>query len=140
MIKKPRIVNDPSDLPQGLAELAKQASLFGFKFETFSLSQDSHQPEYSFDPEITQFDDARFKLNEFTEALSRNETGKYKKIINSGIDVNSRNQNGNTALHYAAMRDDITSAKTLVKCGAGNNISNGKGELPLDLFSCLVPL
>lgn len=54
------------------------------------------------------------------------------------IDVNVKNNQGNTALHLACENDDATSALLLIDHGATIDIENKNKETPLDL--CKPPL
>ena len=47
--------------------------------------------------------------------------------------LNSRDRNGNTALHRAAEKGLTDAAKLLVKLGAEKNLQNDDGRTPLDL-------
>ena len=60
-------------------------------------------------------------------ACARGDLNKVEKMVDSGVDVNSSDQNQMTALHYAAMhtRDDVI--KSLISRGAEVNTSDLKG-------------
>ena len=60
-------------------------------------------------------------------ACARGDLNKVEKLVDSGVDVNSSDQNQMTALHYAAMhtRDDVI--KSLISRGAEVNIDDLKG-------------
>lgn len=52
-------------------------------------------------------------------------------LINSGVDVNAKNEDGNTALHFAAEKLNFNLIKTLVKNGADETLRNKKNETAL---------
>jgi ankyrin repeat protein len=58
-------------------------------------------------------------------------------LLEQGADVSAADQNGDTALHYAARNDSKTGAKTLcdmlLKFGAGANAVNNAGKTALDI-------
>lgn len=56
-----------------------------------------------------------------------------KELIRAGADVNARNSQGNTALHYAIKNHQINIARFLIKKGANYEIANNNGETPVSL-------
>jgi hypothetical protein len=56
-------------------------------------------------------------------------------LIERGIDINSQNTNGDTALHTAAFFGQEAYVKMLVDYGAATEIPNNAGETPLDVVS-----
>lgn len=54
-------------------------------------------------------------------------------LIKSGASVNIVNKNGDTALHYAAKRNDLESILLLLKYGANVRLTNSKGAKPADM-------
>lgn len=66
----------------------------------------------------------------FIEAVRRTEIKKIQQAIGSGIDVNAFDENGNTALMYAAQKGKFETVQILLKAGADPNIS-GEGVPPL---------
>ena len=55
-----------------------------------------------------------------------------KQAIDAGIDVNSRNKSGNTALIYAACYNTPESVNLLLDCGADPSVRNSSGARALD--------
>ncbi|KAL9641459.1 hypothetical protein ABK040_013384 [Willaertia magna] len=53
------------------------------------------------------------------------------------IIVNQENKDGNTALHFACMSNQLLIVKLLLNFGANKDIVNNKGELPIDLTTNL---
>ncbi len=53
-------------------------------------------------------------------------------LIKQGADINCPDNNGNTPLHYAALRRDIPMMKALLDAGADPASENSSGDSPLD--------
>jgi ankyrin repeat protein len=71
-------------------------------------------------------------LNEdLIDAASRGDLKKVKMLLNEGADVNTRDINGRTPLHYAAARGHLDTVKFLVDRGADVNTRNVDGWTPL---------
>lgn len=56
------------------------------------------------------------------------------KLLSSKIDLNGRNANGETAMHYAAAKEKLALVEILVKAGANPHQLDNKGMSPLALF------
>lgn len=54
-------------------------------------------------------------------------------IINQGVDVKAKDENGNTALHFAVSIKNNELANLLIRNGADLNVKNKKGEAPLNI-------
>jgi len=54
-------------------------------------------------------------------------------IITKKVNINKKDNNGNTPLHYIANTTDIILAKTLIDAGASLQIKNKDGLTPLDI-------
>ena len=55
------------------------------------------------------------------------------RVLVSEADVNATQADGATALHWAAYRDDLATARLLIGAGADAGVSNELGVTPLDL-------
>lgn len=55
--------------------------------------------------------------------------------IKKDLNVNERDEEGNTALHYAVMRDDFVLVKLLIERGINIQDKNNEGKTVFDLFS-----
>lgn len=53
------------------------------------------------------------------------------KLIESGENINIRNELGHTALHVATMKSDLVKVKELIECGADVNTQDVNGQTPL---------
>jgi cytohesin len=56
-----------------------------------------------------------------------------KYLIKKGSLMNSRDNHGNTALHFATMERRLDNIKVLGECGASLNIKNKDGKQPIDI-------
>ncbi|PWN52184.1 ankyrin, partial [Violaceomyces palustris] len=54
-------------------------------------------------------------------------------LLARGCPVNARDNNGGTALHFAALLGRVTIARLLLRFGARDDIPNAEGLLPVDL-------
>lgn len=54
-------------------------------------------------------------------------------LIESGAEVNAKDENSRTALHWAAENDDLEIVKILVESGADTKAKNRENLTPLDL-------
>ena len=66
------------------------------------------------------------------EAVKRQDTVAVHVLV-SEADVNATQADGATALHWAAYRDDLATARLLIGAGADAGVSNELGVTPLDL-------
>ena len=67
------------------------------------------------------------------EAIRGDSGDSVAALIAAGIDVDARQPDGATALHWAAGRDDLASAKRLLAAGADPDAANDYGVTPLFL-------
>ena len=56
-----------------------------------------------------------------------------RALVAQGLDVNAREADGTTALHWAVRSDDLETVKLLIRAGANVNASNRYGVTPLGL-------
>ena len=56
-----------------------------------------------------------------------------RALIADGVDVNAPQQDGATALHWAAYHDDLTTAEALIEAGADPSAANRVGATPMRL-------
>lgn len=54
----------------------------------------------------------------------------------TGVDINSADENGLTALHWACANGQLATVEFLVKNGAEVSVCGNQGETPLLLASC----
>lgn len=66
-------------------------------------------------------------------AASCNSFNCLQYLIDSGLDINSINNEGNTAFHATAINECLESAKILLKAKASNNIRNKEHQLPIHI-------
>lgn len=56
-----------------------------------------------------------------------------KMLINAGADINARNDDGNTVLHYVLDKGNCELARLLIKKGADYKVYNKKGVTPVSI-------
>jgi len=69
------------------------------------------------------------------DAAKSQNTALVAALLKQGVDVNGRQPDGATALHWAAHWDDVKSAEQLIRAGANVNATNDYGVTPL-LLAC----
>src|SRR5262245_31961594 len=68
------------------------------------------------------------------EAAMKGDRVLVQSLLKQSVDVNSAQGNGNTALHWAAYRDDIEMARLLIQSGADVKAKTRLGDMtPLHL-------
>ena len=67
------------------------------------------------------------------EAVKSGDTGTLRALLGQGADVNGREADGTTALHWATHRNDLTTADILIDAGAGADAATRYGVTPLSL-------
>ncbi|XP_076300828.1 uncharacterized protein LOC143219007 isoform X2 [Lasioglossum baleicum] len=66
------------------------------------------------------------------EAIERNNIGDVKELINHGVSIDAKNNDGQTPLHYAAKSDKLEVVKYLIEeKGANVNVKDNDGQTPL---------
>jgi ankyrin repeat protein len=68
-----------------------------------------------------------FHMTALFLAVEFSHTAAAKALIESGVDINTRGLQGNTALHRAASRDDIDMVKMILENKPDIDIPNGQG-------------
>lgn len=69
------------------------------------------------------------------DAVKRSDLQAVEALLKEGVDVNAREGDGATALHWAAHQDDRAMVERLVRAGAGVQAANDLGVTPL-LLAC----
>lgn len=59
--------------------------------------------------------------------------GVIKELIRAGADINAKNKNGDTALHFALINGNSEVARFLIKKGADYRAVNNKGKSPMEI-------
>src|SRR3990172_8138887 len=67
------------------------------------------------------------------EAVRQKNTEAVRSLLKERVDVNARQADGATALHWAAHWDDLEAAELLMAAGAQVNAANDYGVTPLSL-------
>jgi ankyrin repeat protein len=65
------------------------------------------------------------------DAVRNGNTAAVRALLQERVDVNSRQPDGATALHWAVYRDDVASADLLIRAGANVNVANQLGATPV---------
>jgi ankyrin repeat protein len=61
------------------------------------------------------------------DAVRSDDTGAVESVIKQRIDVNARDEDGSTAIDWAAIRNNLDVATLLLKAGANPNLTNEQG-------------
>jgi ankyrin repeat protein len=67
------------------------------------------------------------------DAAKAKDSASLRALLDRGADVNVRQADGMTALHWAAYQDDLGSVEMLVRAGADVNATNRYGVTPLSM-------
>ena len=65
------------------------------------------------------------------EAAQAGDTAAALALVDGNADVNAHQEDGTTALHWAAYHDDLALLRRLLKAGAKANVANDYGSTPL---------
>jgi ankyrin repeat protein len=68
-----------------------------------------------------------------TDAVMRGDSEAVRRLLAQKADVNARQADGATALHWAVYRDDLATVELLLKAGATAKVANNFGATPLSL-------
>jgi ankyrin repeat protein len=69
------------------------------------------------------------------DAVRRQEISLVQAVLNKGVDINSMQGDGATALHWAVHLDNLPIVELLIRTGANVNVSNDLGVTPLFIAS-----
>ena len=67
------------------------------------------------------------------DALRAGDAGRARALIADGVDVDGRDGDGTTALHWAALHDDVETGRALIAAGARAEAANRFDATPLAL-------
>ena len=76
------------------------------------------------------------------EAVLENSEIKIRKLLKTinGIDINSKDENGNGAIHIASGKGFLKIVKLLIKYGAKIDLQSNAKHIPPDLFGAQIPM
>ena len=77
-------------------------------------------------------DGGRFR-SALADAAKKRDKATIRALLEQHVDVNTPQDDGTTALHWAAERDDLETAAMLVRAGANVKAANRYGVTPLSL-------
>ena len=83
--------------------------------------------------ELIQLSSALGADDPLHKAVKLNKIDSFTAILEAGVDVNAKDKDGNTALHYAALTGNKKAVTALIKNGADPAIENVRGETSLHL-------
>src|SRR4029078_5524287 len=69
--------------------------------------------------------------SDVADAVMKGDTAKVRKLLLQKADVNAKQVDGATALHWAVYRDDVVMADLLLKAGANVKLANREGARPV---------
>jgi hypothetical protein len=70
------------------------------------------------------------------EAAEAGNSAAAMALVAGKADVNAHQEDGTTALHWAAYHDDLPLLQQLISAGAKVNVSNDYGSTPLNEAAC----
>jgi ankyrin len=73
--------------------------------------------------------------SEVADAMAKGDKAALRLLLQQKADVNARQVDGATALHWAVHRDDLEAADLLIRAGADVNAANRHGVTPLAMAS-----
>ncbi len=69
--------------------------------------------------------------SDFLEAVIDSHLGKVQAYLEAGWDVNEKDENGWTALHFAAQNNSVPIGRLLIEAGADIEAKDSYGNTPL---------
>lgn len=67
----------------------------------------------------------------FLATCSSGDFDEIRRLLDSGVDINTSNVDGLTALHQACIDNNLDLVKFLLDCGANANVQDNEGWTPL---------
>ncbi|MBK8395912.1 MAG: ankyrin repeat domain-containing protein [Leptospiraceae bacterium] len=77
------------------------------------------------------FAETKVESQNFLEAATKGDFALIESELKKGFDINTSDENGNTALHIAALKANLELTKFLLQKGANLNQKDGNGDSPL---------
>ncbi len=78
---------------------------------------------------------AKGSYSDIYEAIRANDLPAVKSFLSSGVDVNAKDSEGKSLLHYAAAYAGREVVQFLIEKGADINARDGKGRTPMSVAS-----
>lgn len=114
--------------------LAKQINLCNIGSDNFKRREGVTMKRYLLVALMVVFAaQAQASTQELIESVKQKNVPMLLELLSNGENVNGKNEQGNTALHYAVALDDAESTEALLSYGADVNAANGKGWTPLKI-------
>ncbi len=74
--------------------------------------------------------------DEMVQAVISDDVGRIVALLDDGVDINARNERGETAFSFACANNSLSAARTLHSRGADINTVDVGGGSPLDWAVC----
>jgi ankyrin repeat protein len=75
--------------------------------------------------------------NDLVDAAKEGDSAAVRSLLDGGTDVDAREVDGSTALHWAVYEDDLDVVQTLIDAGADATIATREGATPMSLASLI---
>jgi len=75
-------------------------------------------------------------FDDLLDAVVRDDPARIVALLDAGVDVNTRNERGETAFSYACANNCLAAAKLLYSRGADVNTVDAGGGSPMDWAVC----